>query len=287
MLRKILSRPIVQFLLLGLIVFLVFKAFFQPRSADTDSIVVSEEALLAFIQNRSQRIDPEGFRKLLTDMPQEEYQELVNAYIRQEVLYREALKMGLDQNDYVIKNRMIQKMEFLNNEASERAVNLNQELLQQYYEENKEKYFQPAIATFTHVFFNAEKRGDGQAASDAENTLRVLKSRDIPFEQSVAYGDRFYYNTNYVEKDAEYVSSHFGEEVTTAIYKPEEIEGWAGPYKSEYGYHLLLRTRYTEGRYPELEEILTDVRRDASYDRVEELGDRRRLRRGVLPHAPI
>lgn len=270
--KSFLRQPLVHFLLIGLGFFLLFRVFGEENEIGSKTVIVNKEALMTYLQYRSKAFNAEVFEEKLASLPQEELDKMIQDYVREEVLYREAMAMGLDKEDYVIKNRMIQKVEFLNEGISDLAVNITDEELKIFYEENKDKYYEPALVTFTHVFFKTDNRGDLEASQIAENTLNELNIKKVPFEKAPAHGERFYYNTNYVQKGRDYVASHFGEEMADAILEADPDPSlWIGPLRSEYGYHLVLIVGKQEGLYPELEEIKERVLQDARYERKEEI----------------
>ena len=270
--KSFLKQPLVHFLLIGLGFFLLFQVFGGENEIDSKTVIVNKEALMTHFQYRSKAFNAEVFEEKLAGMSQEELDRMIQDYVREEVLYREAMAMGLDREDYVIKNRMIQKVEFLNEGIGELAVNITDEELKNFYEVNKDKYYEPALVTFTHVFFKTDNRGDLEASQLAEKTLKELNLKKVPFEKAPAFGERFYYNTNYVERGRDYVTSHFGKGMADAIFAANPDPSlWIGPLKSEYGYHLVLMVGKKEGKYPELEEIRTWVLQDARYERKEEI----------------
>ena len=270
--KSFLRQPLVHFLLIGLGFFLLFRIFGDENKIDSKTVIVDKEALMTYFQYRSRAFNDKVFEEKLASLPQEELDRMIQDYIREEVLYREAMAMGLDREDYIIKNRMIQKVEFLSEGIGELASNITDEDLENFYEENKDKYYEPTLVTFTHVFFKTDNRGDLEASQLAETTLKELNLKKVPFEKALAYGERFYYNTNYVERGGDYVASHFGEEMADAILEANPDPSlWIGPLRSEYGYHLVLLVGEQEGFYPELEEIKARVLQDAKYERKQEI----------------
>jgi parvulin-like peptidyl-prolyl isomerase len=135
----------------------------------------------------------------------------------------------------------------------------------QYYQENKENYFLTPQVTFTHVFFSIEQRNKEQAAKSAEKEYKYLNEHALPFEVATSRGDRFHYHTNYVERDPEYVASHFSKTFAEKIFEASPSYQWIGPFESAYGYHLVMVTSSEPGRYPELSEIRDKVKEDAKY----------------------
>ena len=238
---------------------------------DSKRIVVNKDALMNYYQYQSRAFNKEVFEEKLASMPKEELEELINNYIREEVLYREAMAMGLDKEDFIIKRRMIQKVEFISQGISEAATDPSDADIQKYYETNKESYFIPPMATFTHVFFDVEKWKPDQAKAKAEAEVAFLNRNNFTFNQAPSRGDRFFYHTNYVERDVEYIKSHFGPQMTSAIFEAEPSGNtWIGPFPSEYGYHVVMLTMKQVGRYPELDEVMRRVKEDARREFIKE-----------------
>ena len=272
--KSFIKQPLVHFLLIGLAFFILFNIFGDKGEVDSKTIIVNKDALMNYYQYQSRAFNQEVFEEKLASMPKEELDQLINNYIREEVLYREAMAMGLDREDYIIKRRMIQKVEFISQGISEAATDPSEEDIQKYYEANKENYFVPPMATFTHVFYDFEKWKPEEAKTKAEAEVRFLNRNNFDFNQAPSRGDRFFYHTNYVERDVEYIKSHFGAQMTSAIFEAEPSGNtWIGPFPSEYGYHVVMLTMKQVGRYPELEEVLARVTEDARRENIKKLND--------------
>src|SRR3990172_7772281 len=113
--KLLLRQPLLHFLLLGGAVFLLFE-YFPVKSGiapEARSIVIDREALLDFMQYRSQAFNRQYFAQQFDTMSQPDRQRLIDDLVREEVLYREALALHLNDNDYVIRRRLVQKLEFL------------------------------------------------------------------------------------------------------------------------------------------------------------------------------
>src|SRR5210317_782605 len=134
--KLFLKQPLVHFLLIGLGFFLLFRVFGDENEIDSKTVIVDKEALMTYFQYRSKAFNAEVFEEKLASLPQEELDKMIQDYVREEVLYREAMAMGLDREDYIIKNRMIQKVEFLSEGIGELATNITEEDLENFYEEN-------------------------------------------------------------------------------------------------------------------------------------------------------
>ena len=271
MLKKIVSQPLLHFVLIGAFIFLLYdlsanQTLNQPYQK---TIIVDKPSLLKFMQFRSKPFDEEKFSTKLADMNEEELEKLIDDYIREEVLYREAIALGLDKEDYVIRRKLVQKVEFINQGISEKATDLSEEDLRSYFEENKDSYYIEPQATFTHVYFGNDIHGKEKAKALAEQKLEELNRTKAPFTKASEHGDRFLYHLNYVDRTPEYISSHFGPVFTDEMFTllPSDTV-WYGPFESEYGYHLVMVTRLIEGHYPDFEEVKERIANDARYELV-------------------
>jgi hypothetical protein len=264
-LGKLLREPLVHFLAIGLALFVLF-GFVAPEDANLDSktIVVDRNALLTFVQYRSKAFNPEVAASRLDALNETELQRLIDDYVREEALHREALALGMDDNDYVIKQRLIQSLKFITNGFVSSALDVSEKEVAGYYEENRDDYYVEPYATFTHVYFSSDRHGAEEARALAAAKLEQLNSENVPFSESTRHGDRFLYNVNYVERTEDFVASHFGRSMGARVFELEADDTtWRGPFESAYGYHLVMLTKRVDGVQPPLEEIYDAVREDA------------------------
>ncbi len=273
--KNILKEPLLHFLVIGLGLFVLFEIVAGDDDAfDSKVIEVDRDRLLTFVQFRTRAFEPGVAAERLDAMPPDELERLIDDYVREEALHREALALGMDKNDYVIKRRMIQSIEFVTNGFVTAAVDVSDEDVEAFYEANREDYFVPPYVTFAHVFVSAEDRDRGEIESAATRMLAELNAAQAPFSHAPRYGDRFPYFVNYVERSAELVASHFGAQMAETVFSLQPSETtWQGPFESAYGFHLVMLARKAEGRYPELDEIADTVRRDAEREAVNSLQD--------------
>ena len=270
--NKFLREPLLHFLAAGLGLFVLFGIVNRgDQDADPNVITVDQEALLTFIQYRIKAFNPDLAEKKLDSLSDEELQRLIDDYVREEVLHREALALGLDDDDYVIRRRLVQKLEFITEGFAEAGADMDEAAVQRYFDANKADYYVEPYVTFTHVFFQTEDRPREQARTLAEKELQKLNRNGVPFSDAPQHGDRFLYHVNYVERTPDYVGSHFGPAMATALFglEPNEFV-WRGPFDSAYGVHLVLLTTNEPGREPELAELEGRVREDARRVRVRE-----------------
>ena len=270
--KNFLKEPLVHFLVLGLGLFVLFEFVADDSTAyDSKVINVDRDVLLTFVQYRTRAFEPQMAAQRLDSMSEDELERLINDYVREEALHREALALGVDKNDYIIKRRMIQSIEFITDGFVTAAVEVSDADVEAYYEANREDYYIESFVTFTHVFFSYERRGRDEAVALADAKLDELNENKVIFSDTPRHGDRFPFFVNYVERGPEFVASHFGVSMAQGIFALEPTDtAWHGPFDSEYGAHLVMLTRNAEGRYPELAEAEASVRDDAEREAIVE-----------------
>ena len=273
--KTLLKEPLVHFLAAGLALFALFGIVNRDAPEnDPNVIVVDHEALLNFVQYRIKAFNPDLAEKKLSGLSEEELERLIDDYVREEVLHREALALGLDEDDYVIRRRLVQKLEFITEGFAESSVEEDPAAVRRYFEANEADYYVEPYVTFTHVFFDSEDRPREEARARAEKNLVELNRESTRFSDAPKHGDRFLYHVNYVERTPDYVASHFGIEMAKAIFELEPNDLlWRGPYDSPYGVHLVLLITNEPGRKPDLGEIegrvVEDWRRSLVRERTE------------------
>lgn len=274
---KFVKDPLAHFLALGLGLFWLYAAL-NPGGGtlvDPKNIIVDRDALLTFVQYRTKTFQPKLAAARLDAMPKEKLKRLIDDYVREEALHREALALGLGRNDYVIKRRMIQKIDFITQGFAEAVIKLGENDIKAHYEASKERYREQAFITFTHVFFAAEQREVDKATVLANAKLAELKAGPAPFSDAPKHGARFPYGVNYVERTRDQVESHFGKPMTRALFELEpDDSAWNGPFLSPYGAHLVMVVGKKEARIPPLEEVRERVEADLTSERRKEQSEK-------------
>ncbi len=161
---KLVREPLVHFLLLGLGLFVLFGIVGDSDDAPTGRIEVSAAriAQLNEIFTRTWQRSP----------TEQELEGLIEDHIREEVYYREALAMGLDRDDTIVRRRLRQKLEFFTDDLVA-AVDPTEEQLEAYLSEHADAFRVPAQLSFRQIYFNRDRRGK-QATHDAESLLKRL-----------------------------------------------------------------------------------------------------------------
>ena len=266
---SLLREPLLHFLAAGAVLFAAFSLTGSDEATgDGDAIVVDRRALLTFLQYRANAFDPGTFGAALDAMSDAELGEVIAAYVDEEILYREALELGLETSDNIIRQRMVQKMTFLIGDLTTQDSGFDRAALEAHFAGNIDAYAIQPWVTFAHVFFDAGKRGPDGAIAAAEAALAELNARQAQFNDAPQYGDGFPFLRNYVERTLEYVAGHFGYEFAAALatLEPSSTE-WRGPIQSAYGQHLVMVTENRPRAYPELDDVLSDVERDLAEQR--------------------
>ena len=266
MLKSILRDPLLHFLMLAIGLFVLHDIVaHEDESANARQIVVDRDALLNFIQYRSKSFDQQVAERQLASLTDDELDKIITELVREEALAREAIALGLDRNDYVIKRRLVQKVDYVARGFADAAFKVTEEDIRAYFRENRaDFYIQPRI-TFTHVFFSSERDGADNAEQLAAEAMIRLREEDVSFEDAGQYGERFLYGLNYVDRSRILVESHLGAEMAEAIFglDPDDA-AWSGPFRSEHGAHVVLVTAVEAGRDPALEEVRVQVEQQAS-----------------------
>jgi parvulin-like peptidyl-prolyl isomerase len=255
--RKLIREPLFHFLLLGAVIF-----FIAERSR---SIAVPSGKKIVVTQSQIESIVVGFSRTWMRPPTQEELQGLVNDYVRDEVLYREARTMGLDQDDVIVRRRMRQKFEFLVEDMAARTGPPSDQELEVYLRQHADKYSEEPSFGFEQIFFSREKRG---ASAEAEATAMLARLRGKSAIDIEKLGDAFLLPSQFEKTSAGETARLFGEKFTNQLTKTQ-LGSWAGPIESSYGLHLVR----VNARIPEVAPPLANVRESVLRDL---LSDRRK-----------
>ena len=187
----------------------------------------------------------------------EEFNRLVENKVQEEVLYREALAMGLDKDDTIVKRRMAQKMQFLAEDVAA-AHEPTTEELKTWYAKNSEKFALPSRATFRHLYFSFDRRGQ-RARDDAAAALGKLAGESEDSKLAASLADPFMFQDYYGDRAPEQLAKEFGPTFAQGLFRLKP-GSWQGPIESGYGWHLVWIESITPGRIPDFEEIEPDVK---------------------------
>ena len=246
---KILREPLVQFFIIGMCIYGAYALYGTPDEGLTgNTIVVDASRIDAFKTAWEQRWN--------RPPTEQELNGLIDQFIREDILYREAIAMGLDKDDPITRRRMAQKLEFLSKDiASLKEPQAGE--LESFFEANREQYKTPDLITFTHVFIDPDKRGDA-TLDDAAVILSELQAAGAPDSSVSGLGDRFMLQNYYPQKSELEIRKLFGSGFTTSVMQLE-IEKWHGPVLSGYGTHLVYVDALEIAPMPEFEDVQANV----------------------------
>jgi peptidyl-prolyl cis-trans isomerase C len=241
-------EPLLHFAVLGAAIFVLHAWTVRAPSVDTRQVIeVPAEQVdrLANVWRRQWQRPPS----------RHELRAVIDGYVREEVLYRRALALGLDKNDSMIRQRLAQKVQFLSEDIAELAEP-DEATLRRFFEERAGAYVTPETLSFTHVYFSRGRR-NGAAEADAKRALETL-ARD---PAAAELGDPFVLPFTFTRASAADVASQLGEGFAAAM-RDFSVGTWEGPVASSYGVHLVRVSERTEGRRPDLSEVRSQVLQD-------------------------
>ncbi|MFO0965100.1 MAG: peptidylprolyl isomerase [Gemmataceae bacterium] len=267
-LTEFLREPLVHFLAIGAGFFVFWHYVGSSLSAQPDRILITPGQVERLAQSWS--------KTRLRPPTAEELAALVEQEIDEEILYREAVALGLDRDDVVIRRRLAVKMEFLSDDLAA-AANPTDEQLQSYLNEHVAKFSDEPLTTFVQVYVDRSKRGSG-AAGEAQRLLALLSAKaDVDWQ---ALGDPFPLPREYKDAPQTDLTRDLGREFPKKL-AALPVGGWSGPVESTYGLHLVLVRKRTAARTPPLKEVRKAVLHAWQAEQRQELSARfRAVRRG-------
>ena len=248
MLKKWLHEPLLHFMLIGAAIFVFYNLQTDDSVDDSNNIVISEsdiDRLITLWERKWQRLPTEI-----------ELEGLIEAQIREEVLYREALAMGLDQNDTIVRRRLAQKVEFISADIASQAEPSATDL-QSYLDTHADKFEVPARVSFQQVYLNADQRGVN-VEQDASRLLNELAQPGSTIDVMEA-GDSFMLGQQHEQLTRQGVSRLFGQQFAEKVFELP-VGSWQGPVVSGYGLHLVYVDTKSEAKAVTLDEVRDKVR---------------------------
>jgi len=244
------QEPLLHFLLIGAALFVVYQLMSGGESTAPREIVITETRVEALAENFA--------RTWMRPPTPQELRGLVEDYIAEEVYYREAIAMGLDRDDTVIRRRLRQKMEFISEDVAG-SVEPGDAELQAYLDQHAEKFVEPPRLSFQQVFVSAERRGDA-ARRDAERILAELNAGRGPADPQ-QLGDPTLLPPAMDAASPQEIVNTFGTEFAQQI-EEAPVGQWSGPLGSGFGLHVVKVDERQADRRPTLAEIRPIVLRE-------------------------
>ena len=258
--QTLLREPLLHFLLIGAVLFFVFGQVGDP--VEVDNRIVVSQADLDILANDWLR------RTGRPPSPQQVEQQL-RQYIREQVLSREAVNLGLDRDDVIIRRRLAQKMQFLFDDLGQVPDPTEAELIA-FMSQYVERFTLPGTLSFRHIFLDPDSRGEA-IQEQAQQMLSRLQESSAAVDTS-ELGDQTLLPDQLGNETRQQVSNLFGDQFAERVYALP-VNRWSGPVISGYGLHLVYVHARTAARVQPLAEVRESVIRQWRTAKQQELND--------------
>ena len=245
--KAIIREPLLHFLLIGLALFLVYGQA-SPGAGDSRRIVVSQAQVDAMVSQF------QGSRNRLPTAT--ELSGLIDSHVRDEIIYREGLSLGLDEDDAVIKRRIRQKYDLIAEEQVQVAP--TDEQLRSYLRAHPDSFSRPQIVDFEQIYFDP--------TSSNPQKLFAAKAALASGGKPAGFGDPSMLPAKVSDSSLELVAKDFGDEFADRL-GTVPVGKWAGPLASSFGVHLVRVNARSARSLPPLDEVRADVLREWESDR--------------------
>lgn len=241
-------EPLLHFLLVGLALFAGYRALNPEASKqqDTNRIVITDDDV--------RQLQLSWMAQWRQQPTQDELGNLLRNKVREEVLFREAMALGLDKNDTIIRRRLAQKMEFLADDVSALAEPTAEEL-KAFFAKNPGRFAAPGLVSFRHLYFSVDQRGDKTRDDAAALLVKLAAAGSAEAPEADAFMDK----DSYAEQSGEQVARTFGGNFAQSVFALAP-GAWHGPVESGLGWHLVFVESNVPGRVPAFEEIDATVK---------------------------
>jgi hypothetical protein len=260
---KLLREPLLHFIIIGVAIYVLYGALAEPVSDETDKTIIVSVGEIEWMQANWQK-------RWNRSPTAKELDNLIQQYIKETVLYRQALIMGLNQHDQIIRRRLAQKLEFLAKDLVTLTPPTEEEL-HAYFNTHRQLYAQPTRYTFTQIFFNPDKRGK-ETLADAEKIKEMLILQSDSVNDPNTLGDGLMLQNYYSEKEQTEIKKLFGSEFskTLSTLSPGQ---WHGPVLSGFGVHLVYVSNIIKSPAPVFAAMRERVMEDWKFNKSEELNN--------------
>lgn len=249
-LRWLRNEPLLYFLLFGAAIFVAYQRLNDAAVQTPGTIVVTPSRIESLAH---------GFALTWKRPPNaNELDDLIESYVREEVFVREAIALGLDQDDLIIRRRLQQKLEFVSEDLVTRAEP-TEEQLRAWFDAHAERFRVAPVVAFTHVYLNPQRRGDALAADLLAVREQLQRAGDTNEPSSA--GDPFLLETTFEALPISEAQQLFGNQFASALAELPLGE-WRGPIESGYGVHLVRVRGRSGGEVASFEAVREEVRRE-------------------------
>lgn len=242
--KALLREPFVHFVILGGLLF-SGHSLWQKHVTKADRTIIVSPAEM----ERQAQIFARENQRAPSDA---DLEGLLFAHIEEEALMREAVKLGLDEDDTIIRRRLAQKMRFMIDDVAAPDLPSTAEL-NTWFDANPDRFIRPETRSFEHIYLSPRDRAD-TVVSDANSLLEA----GIP-EDWQSQGDAFMAGRQFTRLAKPAVQRDFGTDFANALFALPNEAGWQGPINSAFGVHLVRLTNVTEQYLPDFDDIKTEV----------------------------
>jgi peptidyl-prolyl cis-trans isomerase C len=237
--RHWLREPLLHFMVAGFALFAIYGGLHGgSEKKDSRRIEITADDV--------RRIEISWLARWQRPPTEDEMRSLIEEQVKEEILYREALALGLEKDDTIIRRRLAQKMGFLAEDVATLREPAPGEV-EAWFAKNRERFSPPPLATFHHLYFGSDKRG-ARAEADAQKELARLATKDVEV------GDAFMFQSAYTEQTPDQVARVFGSKFAGSLFR-EKSGAWRGPLESGYGWHLVWIEAMTPVEVPPFETV--------------------------------
>ena len=233
--KKFLSEPLFQFFVLGAILYLTVSFVQSRREKNLREIVVDRERVALLINNYKTQTGTLPTRQQLDA--------IIDNYIKEEISFREAKKMGLDKEDEIVRRRLSQKFDFVRSDLAEPQPPTDAEL-REFYEDHPSLFRTAGSVNFSHIFFSTDNCDDRAAKQRALSVLQLLRRSSL--QRDPGRGDRFALQYDYTDQTELDIRENFGDKPIVDSLFTSKTKEWIGPVQSGYGWHLLYISKRSE-----------------------------------------
>jgi len=228
--RRILAEPLTHFVVVGIAIFLVAHAL--ERSSTRYQITITPDDVARIVNSYAQQYGA-------PPTPQQT-RVMIDNYVREEIFYREGVALGIDRNDEIVRRRVAQKYEFLQQDLAA-PRDPDDATLRRYFAAHQAAYIVPERRSFDQIYVAMDSRGEAAAQALADATLADLKTgRPARFAGDEFPGPKVIESLSRADTERLFGGDAFARSVFAA---PRGV--WSGPYRSGFGWHLIRVTRVT------------------------------------------
>lgn len=241
MFKSLMKEPFLHFLFLGSLMFFAASLWGEGQGGIDRAVIVSEADVA--------RLEALWLAQYSREPSAEELDAIIDNHIREEVLYREAMALGLGDDDLIVRRRVVQKFLFLSEDLIA-VAEPGETVLADYYELHKDRYQMREKTSFAHIYLSTQKRGSA-ARQDAVAMVSKLQQGGEDWRE---LGDPFMLQREYAARESNEIAELFGREFAISL-SGLEAGGWTGPVQSAYGWHGVRVLKRTSATLPSLSEV--------------------------------